>query len=99
MRALGKFGVAAALAAYPFILASIVLSPWFNIHNNALSYLGNTASNGQVGYAYDSGLVVAGAMISSFALLLSRVGDRRGLAWTIPLLVAAVDLALVGIFL
>ncbi len=95
---MGKFGIVAALAAYPFILASMVLSPWFNVYNNALSDLGNTASNGQVGYVYDSGLVVAGVMTSSFALLLSRVRDRRVLAWTIPLLAAAVDLALVGIF-
>ncbi len=99
MRALGKFGVAAALAAYPFILASIVLSPWFNVYNDALSDLGNTASNGQVGYVYDAGLVVAGAMVSSFALLVSRrMRDRRTLVWTLPLLVASVDLALVGIF-
>lgn len=99
MRALGKFGVAAALAAYPFILASIALSPWFNIYDNALSDLGNTVSNGQVGYVYDAGLVVAVALISSFALLLSRrIHDRRVLVWTIPLLIAAVDLAFVGVF-
>ncbi len=93
------FGVVAALAAYPFILASAALSPWFNLYNNALSDLGNTVSNGQVGYVYDVGLVVAGVMIVVFALLLSRgAHDRRVLVWTIPLIVAAFDLAMVGVF-
>ena len=99
MRRLGKFGIAAALAAYPFIFASIALSPWFNMFNDALSDLGNTMSNGQVGYVYDAGLIVAGAVILVFALLLSRgAHDRRVLVWTTPLVVAAVDLAMVGIF-
>ena len=99
MRRLGKFGVAAALAAYPFILASIALSPWFNPYNNALSDLGNTVTNGGVGYVYDAGLVVAGAMVLSFAVLVSRgARDRKVLVWTVPLAVAALDLAMVGVF-
>lgn len=99
MKALGKFGIAAALAAYPFILASVALSPWFNLYDNALSDLGNTVSNGQVGYVYDAGLVASGAMILLFAVLLSRgARDRRVLIWTVPLMLAAVDLAMVGVF-
>ena len=99
MRRLGKFGVVAALAAYPFILASIALSPWFNPYNNALSDLGNTVTNGGVGYVYDAGLVVAGAMVLSFAVLVSRgARDRKVLVWTVPLAVAALDLAMVGVF-
>ena len=99
MRRLAALGIVAALAAYPFILASIALSPWFNIYDNALSDLGNTVSNGQVGYIYDAGLVVAGALVFAFAALLSgQVRDRRTLVWTVPLMAAAADLALVGIF-
>ena len=99
MRRLGKFGVVAALAAYPFILASIALSPWFNLYDDALSDLGNTVSNGWVGYVYDAGLVVAGAMVLSFAALVSwGARDRRVLVWTVPLAVAALDLAMVGVF-
>ena len=87
------------MAAYPFILASIVLSPWFNLYNNALSDLGNTVANGQVGYVYDAGLVVAGAFVLTFGVLLSnRSHDRRTLVWTVPLIVAAFDLAMVGVF-
>ena len=87
------------MVAYPFILASVALSPWFNVYNDALSDLGNTVSNGQVGYVYDSGLVVAGTMIFVFAALLSRgAGDRRNLVWGAPLMLAAADLALVGVF-
>jgi hypothetical membrane protein len=99
MRKLKILGVAAALAAYPFVLTSVALSPWFNIYNNALSDLGNTVSNGQVGYVYDAGLVLAGAIIISFSILLSRESrDRRMLIWTVPLIVAAFDLAMVGVF-
>jgi hypothetical membrane protein len=99
VRKLRILGVAGALVAYPFILASVALSPWFNVYNNALSDLGNTLSNGSVGYVYDVGLVLSGAMIFSFSFLTSREArDSRTLVWTAPLMVAAFDLALVGIF-
>jgi len=99
LRKLGILGVAAALAAYPFILASIALSPWFNLYNNALSDLGNTVSHGQVGYVYDFGLVLAGALCVSFAVLLSRESSSRlVLVWTVPFTISSVDLALVGVF-
>jgi len=99
LKSIAKFGVAAALAAYPFILVSVALSPWFNIYNNALSDLGNTVSNGPVGYVYDAGLVVAGTMIFLFALFLSRgARDRRVLVWTIPLMLSSADLVMVGVF-
>ena len=99
MRRLGALGVVAALAAYPFIIASIGLSPWFNAYSNALSDLGNTVSNGQVGYVYDAGLEVAGILILAFGALAARqAGDRRALVWILPLMVAAADLALVGAF-
>jgi hypothetical membrane protein len=91
--------VVAALAAYPFILASIALSPWFNVYDNALSDLGNTVNNGQVGYVYNAGLILSGALVLAFALLLSkRSSDRRTLVWTVPLVVGACDLAMVGVF-
>jgi hypothetical membrane protein len=96
---LRALGVVAALAAYPFILASIALSPWFNVYNNALSDLGNRATNGSAAYVYDVGLVVAGGLVLAFAVLLSRASrDRRALVWTAPLAIAAFDLALVGVF-
>jgi hypothetical membrane protein len=92
-------GVIAALAAYPFILASIALSPWFNVYNNALSDLGNTVTNGSVGYVYDAGLVVAGALIFVYALLLLRAAPSlKAAVWTVPLMMASFDLALVGVF-
>lgn len=92
-------GVVAALAAYPFILASIVLSPWFNVYDNALSDLGNTITNGRIGYVYDAGLVVSGALVFAFSVLMSRESrDRRILVWTVPLMIAAFDLAMVGVF-
>lgn len=99
MSALRKVGVAAALVAYPFILASIALSPWFNIYNNALSDLGNTVSNGSVGYVYNAGLIIDGAMVLVFAvILLKATPSLKIVVWAVPLMIAAFDLALVGIF-
>jgi hypothetical membrane protein len=87
------------LSAYPFILVSIALSPWFNLYNDALSDLGNTVSNGQVGYVYNTGLVLAGILSASFAVLLSRDSTRRlVLVWTVPFTISGIDLALIGIF-
>jgi len=92
-------GFVAALAAYPFIVTSIALSPWFNIYNNALSDLGNTVTNGWVGYVYDIGLVFAGTLVLIFATVISKeTRDRRNLVWAVPLMAAALDLALVGVF-
>jgi hypothetical membrane protein len=99
MSALRILGVIAALAAYPFILTSIALSPWFNLYNNALSDLGNTVTNGSVGYVYDAGLVVAGALLFIYAVLLLKASpSRKAAAWTIPLMIASFDLVLVGVF-
>jgi hypothetical membrane protein len=99
LKGLGVLGLVAALAAYPFILASVALSPWFNVYNNALSDLGNTVSNGSVGYVYDAGLVLAGVLIFAYAVLFSRKSsDHRVLVWSVPLMLAAGDLAMVGVF-
>jgi hypothetical membrane protein len=98
LKGLKVIGFAAALVAYPFILASIALSPWFNLYNNALSDLGNTVTNGNVGYVYNAGIVLAGILSFAFGALLSRGSRRLTLAWTVPFMVAGLDLALVGIF-
>jgi hypothetical membrane protein len=98
MQRLGIFGVVSALVAYPFIFAAIALSPWFNIYDNALSDLGNTVSNGPVGYVYNAGIILSGAMVFIFAVLVSRSRNRRTLVWTSPLAVASADLAMVGVF-
>jgi hypothetical membrane protein len=91
-------GLVGALAAYPFIVASVALSPWFNVYNNALSDLGNTVTNGQVGFVYDAGLILSGGLVLAFAVLLSKGSpDRRIMVWTVPLMVAAFDLAMVGV--
>jgi len=92
-------GFLSALAAYPFIAASIVLSPWFNPYNNALSDLGNIARNGWVAYFYNFGLVLSGVFAASFGILTSRKNfSRNYLCWSISLTVAGFDLALIGFF-
>jgi len=95
-RLVGPIG---AVVAYPFIIVSILLSPWFNFYDNALSDLGNMTLNGPVALVYNSGLVLSGALVASFAFLVS-VKNRswKYLCWSILLTVAGADLALIGIF-
>ena len=90
-------GVLSALAAYPFIAVSIMLSPWFNPYNNALSDLGNIARNSWVAFIYNFGLIFSGFLVAFFALLISvKHRSWKYLCWSILLLVAGFDLALIG---
>jgi hypothetical membrane protein len=92
-------GILSALAAYPFIAISIMLSPWFNPYKNALSDLGNITQNGWVAFIYNFGLVLSGFLAAFFALLISmRHRSWKYLCWSILLLVAGFDLALIGFF-
>jgi hypothetical membrane protein len=99
LRVLTTLGVVSALTLDLAIGASIALSPWFNFYNNELSDLGNTSSNGMVGFGFDAGLGLAGLLMFAFAALISYLArGYRVLVWTIPLLVTAVALAMVGVF-
>lgn len=99
MRPVKALGIAAALAAYPFIIAAISLSPWFNFYDNALSDLGNTVTNGSVGYVYNAGLILAGALVFAFSVVRSKEGgDPKDLVWSVPLMAASFDLTMVGVF-
>ncbi|MEM1547135.1 MAG: DUF998 domain-containing protein, partial [Candidatus Methanomethylicia archaeon] len=64
-------GVLGAVIAYPFIGISIMLSPWFNPYENALSDLGNIALNGLTAYIFNLGLILSGFLIALFALFVS----------------------------
>lgn len=92
-------GILSAVMAYPFIMVSIFLSPWFNFYDNALSDLGNIARNRSVAYVYNSGLIIAGSLVSLFALLISiRYRSWKYLPWSALLMITGVSLALVGVF-
>jgi len=92
-------GIVSAIIPYLFILTSIVLSPWFNFYDNALSDLGNIARNSYVAYIFNWGLVITGLFAASFALFLSYVKySWKFLIWTPLLLVASADLFLIGVF-
>lgn len=92
-------GALGATTAYPFIAVSIVLSPWFNFYDNALSDLGNLARNGWVAWVYNFGLVLSGFLVACFALLTSRKHRLwKYLFWSIPLVLVGADLALIGVF-
>jgi hypothetical membrane protein len=99
LRGLATLGVLSALTLDLAILASIALSPWFNLYNNELSDLGNTSSDGMVGFGFDAGLGLAGLLMFAFAALISyKTRDHKVLVWTIPLAVTAAALAMVGAF-
>ena len=100
MRQFTVLGLAAAVAAYPFILISITLSPWFGVYDNALSDLGNTVTNGSVGYIFNLGLITAGGLMLVFSVLLLRDAANRKLpgVWVASLMLTSSDLILVGIF-
>lgn len=92
-------GALGATTAYPFIAVSIVLSPWFNFYDNALSDLGNLARNGWVVWVHNFGLVLSGLLVACFALLTSRKHHLwKYLFWSIPLVLVGADLALIGVF-
>jgi hypothetical membrane protein len=99
MKLQGIIGTLGAIVAYPFIATSIILSPWFDFTNNALSDLGNTALHGPTAWIFNSGLIVAGGLTACFAILISvRHRSLKYLSWSIPSAAAGIDLALVGIF-
>jgi hypothetical membrane protein len=92
-------GGLSAVVAYPFIGASIILSPWFDLSNNALSDLGNSALHASTAWIFNFGLILSGALVACFAVLISvRHRSLKYLSWSIPTAAAGVDLALVGFF-
>jgi len=95
-RALGVIGIG---TAYLFIAISIAISPWFNFYDNALSDLGNTAMHPSTGLVYNVGMILGGVLVALFAVLTSlRNSSWKYLVWTIPLTVAGIDLAMIGVF-
>ena len=99
MRLSRLLGVLGAAISYPFILVSILFSPWFSIYDNALSDLGNTSLNGSISWVFNAGLIISGFLIACFALtkFVNRIVVRI-VSWALPLTVAGVDLDLIGIF-
>jgi len=99
MRFQAMVGALSAVAAYPFIGASIVLSPWFDFYNNALSDLGNTVLHGSTAWIFNSGLILSGALVACFGALMSlQHRSKEYLSWTMPTTAAGIDLALIGVF-
>ncbi len=92
-------GVLGAVLAYPFIAVSIILTPWFNFYDNALSDLGNIARNAPVAHLYNTGLVLSGFLVAFFALLtfLKRRSWKYS-SWSLLLTLTGIDLALIGVF-
>ncbi len=92
-------GILAATSSYPFVLASIILSPWFDLFDNALSDLGNLSFNAPIAYIFNAGIMLSGLFLAAFAILVSSGHhDWKYLIWTVPLTFTGLSLALVGIF-
>jgi len=92
-------GIVGAALPYLFIITSIVLSPWFDLYENALSDLGSISRNGYIAYIFNLGLIISGSLVSLFALILSNLKRSwKFLIWTTLLLINAINLALIGVF-
>lgn len=92
-------GLLAAVSSYPFVLASIILSPWFNFYDFALSDLGNMTANVPIAYIFNAGIMLSGVFVTAFAVLLSSSNRAwKYLIWTVPLTIAGISLTLIGIF-
>ncbi len=99
MRPLRALGIAAGIVPWLFISASILLTPWFNPFNDALSDLGNTVLNYPVAYVFDVGLIISGLMAATFGAVLSaRNPTAKFLCWSVPLTLGSADLSLIGAF-
>ncbi|MDG7000816.1 MAG: DUF998 domain-containing protein [Nitrososphaerota archaeon] len=96
--------IAAVVVAYVLIATAVLMSPWFNWYNNALSDLGNSAAQRNIvsgaDWVFNTGLIMAGALTTVFGVQLSRESEFswKYLIWTIPLTIASVDLSLIGVF-
>jgi len=100
LTAFGKIlGILSAIVAYPFIVLSIAISPWFNLFDNALSDLGNVAQQGGTAWIYNVGLMLTGLFATLFAIIASVQHPLlRYRVWTMPLTATGIDLALIGFF-
>ncbi|MCW3985354.1 MAG: DUF998 domain-containing protein [Candidatus Bathyarchaeota archaeon] len=65
------FGVVGPIAAYLFIIVSIMLSPWFSWSANALSDLGH-AVRSDVAPLFNFGLLLAGFLIMIYSITAFR---------------------------
>ena len=88
------FGVAGPIAAYLFIVISIILSPWFNWSTDALSDLGH-ASRSDVAPLFNFGLHLAGFLIMVFSMTVFR---KHAKFTSLCLLISALMLQLVAVF-
>lgn len=61
------FGLAAVAVLYLFIMAAIMLSPWFSWWDNALSDLGNVSTS-PVAVVFNVGLLIAGFLTVVYAV-------------------------------
>jgi hypothetical membrane protein len=74
-RVYALFGVVGPMMVYLSIIASIILSPWFNWENNALSDLGHSI-NSNVAPIFNLGLLLAGFFLLIYATTVFREHAR-----------------------
>ena len=93
-RSCALFGLIGPLAAFFFIALSIVLSPWFNWQQNALSDLGHATAS-SVAPLYNFGLVLAGLFLIVYSVTVFRTHAKYA---SVCLLVSGSLLQLVAAF-
>jgi len=97
IRYLRYSGLLAFVIAYVFILASILINPWFNLFKNALSDLGRLGLENS--YVFNAGLILAALIALTYIpSLLNFFKSRVGYMSTGVFFVAILHLLLVGVF-
>ncbi len=79
-------------------MISIAISSWFSFYKNALSDLGNVALHMSTAWVFNIGLILAGLLVVSFAILVSVPRfSWKYLIWTAPLGSSGTALVLIGL--
>lgn len=90
-------GACAIISAFFWILAAVLLNPWFRFTRDALSALGSPGATDP--WVYNIGLIFTSVLLFAFAVSLSiLVENRVQVVGASFLMVSAVFLALVGVY-
>lgn len=90
-------GPLALAVAWTTIIASIMINPWFNLYEDALSDLG--ALGLETSYIFNSGLVVTGIVFAVYAGILVEITENRVSAMASGIAItAAAHLIMIAVF-
>ncbi|MEM0053063.1 MAG: DUF998 domain-containing protein [Nitrososphaeria archaeon] len=90
-------GPLALISAWITIICAIIVNPWFNLYENALSDLG--AINLETNYIFNYGLIITGILFGVYSSSLEKITKNRISAIASGIsLIAAAHLIMIAIF-